>query len=121
MKTLTITIIALTVLTIGVGATFADNMWSETPDPDNFKAAPFISEKSRLSNKPVTTDLWAETPTLDDDNDALDFYNEKVGLKAGLAHPELYAETPDLKKVSPAKMNRRPPNDVMVAELNNEI
>jgi hypothetical protein len=118
MKTLTIFITALTVLNFGAVASFADDMWSETPDLENLKAPSFISEPSRLSNKPPTVDMWAETPTLDSNNATVDFYNEKVGVKSGLANPELYAETPDLNKVSPAKMNRRPPDDVMVAEQN---
>ena len=118
MKTLTIFIIVLTVLNIGAHTAFADDMWSETPDPENFNSLPFTSEKSRLSNKPPTLDLWVETPALDSDRDTVGFYNEKVNVKSGLTNPESYLETPDFKKVSPAKVNRRPPDDVMVAELN---
>ena len=115
MKTLTIFIIALTVLNFGAVTAFADDMWSEPPDLENLKAPSFISEPSRLSNKTPMVDMWAETPALDS-NDTVDFYNGKVVVKSGPAHPELYAETPDLNKVSLAKMNRRPPVDVTIAE-----
>ena len=116
MKTLTIFIIALTALNFGTVAAFADDMWSETPDLENLKAPSFISEPSRLSNKPLKVDMWAETPTLDSKNDTVDFHNEKVFVKSGPANPELYAETPDLNKVSPVKSNLLSPDDVMVAE-----
>jgi hypothetical protein len=69
MKALTIFLIALTVLNFGTVSVFADDMWSETPDVENLKAPSFISEPSRLSNKPLMIDMWAETPTLDSDND----------------------------------------------------
>jgi len=116
MKTLTIFIIALTALNFGTVAAFADDMWSETPDLENLKAPSFISEPSRLSNKPLKVDMWTETPTLDSNNDTVDFHNEKVFVKSGPASPELYAETPDLKKVLPAKQDRRSPDDIMIAE-----
>jgi hypothetical protein len=61
-------------------------------------------------------DMWAETPTLDSDNDTVDFHNGKVIVKSGPANPELYTETPDLKKVLPAKQDRRLPDDIMTAE-----
>jgi hypothetical protein len=69
MKTLTIFIIALTVLNFGAVAAFADDMWSETPDLENLKAPSFTTEPSRMSNKAPTVDMWAETPTLDNKNE----------------------------------------------------
>jgi hypothetical protein len=116
MKTLTIFIIALTALNFGAVAAFADDMWSETPDLENLKAPSFTSEPSRLSNKPPTVDMWAETPTLENNDDTVNFHYEKVVVKSGLAHPELYAETPDLKKMSPTENDRRSPDEVTVAE-----
>jgi len=116
MKTLTILIIPLTALNFGAVAAFADDMWSETPDLENLKTLLFTSEPSRLSNKPPTVDMWAETPTLDNNNDTSDFHYEKMVVKSGLAHLELYAETPDLNKVSPAEKNFQSPDDVMMAE-----
>jgi hypothetical protein len=116
MKTLTIFIIALTALNFGAVVAFADDMWSETPDLENLKPPSFIREPARLANQPPKVDMWVETPTLDSNNDTVDFHYEKVVVKSGLADPELYAETPDLDKVSPAKLDLLSPDDVMVAE-----
>jgi hypothetical protein len=116
MKTLTIFIIALTALNFGAVVALADDMWSETPDLENLKPPSFINEPARPSNQPPKVDMWAETPTLDSNNDTIDFHYEKVVVKSGLADPELYAETPDLNKVSPAKSDLLSPDDVMVAE-----
>ena len=109
MKILTIFIIALAVLSFGSVVTFAEDLWSETPGLKNLKTPSFVNEPSRLSNKPPMVDMWAETPAWNSDNDTIDFYNGKVVVKSGLANPELYVETPDLKKVILAKMSAPPP------------
>ena len=60
-------------------------------------------------------DWWAETPNLNSNDNAVEFHYKKNVVKSVLAHPELYAETPNLKIIAPAKMNHRPFDDVMVA------
>jgi hypothetical protein len=107
MKTLTVFLIVLTALNFGTVVAFADDMWSETPDLENLKPPSFTSEPARLSNRPPEVDMWAETPTLNSNNDTIDFHDEKVVIESGLADPELYAETPDLNKVSPVKSSKK--------------
>jgi hypothetical protein len=122
MKTLKIFIIALTVLNFGALAAFGGDMWSETPGLENPKPRSFNGEPARLSNDPPTVDMWAETPALNNKNASVDFNHENAIIKSGLADSELYAETPDLDKVSPAESDLLSPVDVMVAEQeNNEM
>ncbi len=118
MKTLMIFMITLTGLIFGAVLASANDLWSETPDLENLKVPSFIGESSRLSNKPQTVDMWAETPTLDSSNSSVGVSNEKVVVKSGLANPELYAETPDSAKELPSRMHRRLPDDVMIADQN---
>jgi hypothetical protein len=116
MKTLTFFIIALAALNFSSVAAFADDMWSETPDLNNLTTPSFITEPARLSNQPPKFDMWAETPDLHKNNDTLDFHHEKAVVKSGLADPEMYAETPNLNKVSAAESTLLSPDDAMVAE-----
>ena len=121
MKAFTIFIIALTVMIFSFNSASADDMWSETPDLLNFKSAPFVSEPSRLSYKLPAVDMWAETPDLNSNSNSNDFFRGNVGVTSGLADPELYAETPDLRKVAPAETNRRTSDDIMVAEVGKKM
>ena len=121
MKTLKIFMIGLVVLNFGMAAAIADDMWSETPGLFNLTQTSSI-EPARLSNDPPAVDMWAETPALNNNNASVEFQHENTIAKSGPADSELYAETPDLRKVSPAESGLLSPDDVMVARLgNNEM
>jgi hypothetical protein len=117
MKTLIGFIIALIILNVNTAGAFANDMWSETPDLNNLTTPAFV-EPGRLVNKPPKVDMWAETPDLNGNNDAVDFHHEKAVVKYGLADPEMYAEAPNLNKVSPGKSNLPAPEYAVTAEQN---
>jgi hypothetical protein len=82
------------------GSAPAGNLWCETPDLFSLTEPSFFVEPSRLSNKTPNPDLWAETPSMDyDDNNTYETA-EKSEVRNIPAHPDMYSETPDLWKIS---------------------
>jgi hypothetical protein len=107
-------------LIFAAGTAVANDMWSETPDLISLAKPSVAIEPNKLLNKESAVDIWAETPDLNDTNEEYSFKFVETLVKTGIAHAELYTETPDLNKATPSKKRSQPTNDSMIAKKENK-
>jgi hypothetical protein len=98
MKIKIMMILALLVFALSPLTSASADMWDETPNPsDDLTNPSFVPEPFRFVYKRPAVDMWAETPNVSAESEDYDLVLEnEVRIVKGLAHPEFYAETPDL-------------------------